>query len=76
MGSSLRTADVFPVVEATTGNTSAVRSKVGRGEKKTRWVTRTVFKFFVVVVCLFLLSFFEYPLIGASAYHESGIFRI
>ena len=51
-------------------------NRVGRSEKKTRGVKRTVFKFFAVVVCLFifLLSFFEYPLIGASAY-ESGIFN-
>ena len=47
---------------------------MGRNEKKTRWVTRTVFKFFVdvVVVCGFLLSFFEYLLIGASAFSRVG----
>ena len=51
---------------------------MGRGDRKTRGVTRTVFKFFAVVVVLFvfLLSFFEYQLIGASAYvYESGIFN-
>ena len=30
---------------------------MGRGEKKTRGVLRTAFKFFVVVVCLFIFFF-------------------